>query len=65
MKFTRLRRARILNPNFPMFETGNKMVVIQRRCEQEGFGHWDFDRLILPFDCRLLELVFTTGRSGW
>jgi len=44
-KFTRLGWARIINLYFPMFETGNKMVVIKIWCEKESFGHWNFDHL--------------------
>ncbi len=54
----------IQNSNFSMFKTGTKKPVIHRRCEDKGFGRWDFGHLVLfrisDFDIRILNSLLLT-----
>ncbi len=47
-----------------MFKTGTKKQVVYRRCEERGFGHWDFGHLVLfrisDFDIRILNSLSLT-----
>ncbi len=47
-----------------MFKTRTKKPVINRRCKDKGFGHWDFGHLLLfrisDFDIRILNPLSLT-----